>query len=553
MTNKVIQNSSISFNRAKQDVENYLKKLNNYEEIKDLLPDSTLTVIIELMSGYSVYASHSNQINKQETYLSTAKLESSVYNIAKAFGYYINRATAPILKIRYLDVASLPLQSGTVIGQYGDLDIVYFGEDRIIEKLDEIDFTVGRYSTMEQKIQLTNGEYISEIHPTELQAVDNDNIQLFINDNPRPLSKAIEDFVVHQKAVDYSLDVNISKLFITDMDNQYGLIVSDNYDVMKVKYIETNGSIDFKTDNLTLPDTFMFLEVSHRGSNGESLDKIKRLAPLFYSTLRRAVTDEDLSYIAEAHNLIKSSIAERDLGTPMKSKIEINAWSNETFTININGSIYSVQTEVNDTEDTALLKLYDRIRNNHDVFVTLYNEEQYIDIESIDARIDFSKLTFSENLTITSINNNIRPACCTTHIYYIKYDVTDEPISLTKFEQKTMSDYLYKMKLSGLRVIFVPANVHHLDFKVKVNLINADYYNEVKSQLETVLKSYELKLNTGFNYGNVLVALSQIGVYNGDELVKPVISVLPNQEVYNIEKNKYSYLKFQNIEIELVD
>jgi len=554
MSDKMIKNSSVSFTRVKEDILNYLKGLNNYEEIKDNLPDSTLTVIIELIAGYAVYNSHSNQMNRQETYLSTAQLETSVYNIAKAFGYYINRATAPVITVKYLAVPSIPLQSGTVIGKYKDLDIVYFGEDRIIEKLDEVDFVIGYYNTLEKQVQLVNGEFILEVVPQLLKSVDNDQIQLFVNDNPRPLSKAIEDFVVHQKAVDYSLNVDVSKLFIADMDNQYGLIVADKADVVKVKFIETSGMlVDFSADDLTLDEDFMYLATSHEGSNGESLEKIKRLAPLFYSTLRRAVTDDDLTYISEAHPLMLSTQAERDLGIPLKDKIEINAWSNETISININGIVYEIVTEVEDTKATALRKLYDKIKNNSDTNIRIYEEDNYIELESIDSRIDFSALTYSDNLTVTSINKNVKPACCTTHLYYIKYNVTDEPKLLTNLELQIMSEYLSKFKLSGLRVIFIPANVNHLDFKVKINLSNADYYDEVLARLKDILSKYELKLNTGFNYGSVLVALSQIGIYNGDELIKPVISVVPNQEVYNIEASKYSYLKFQNIEIELVD
>jgi len=260
----LIMNDDTSIGTIKESIDSYIKSLNNYEEIKDNLDDSTITIIKELIAGYAVYTNHKNQMFKEETYLSTAKLESSVHNIAKTFGYYISRKTAPSLKVRYFDIPSVPLQAGTILGKYKyssdiEYDVIYFGEDRIIEKLDDIDVYIGHYAEYETLVQLNDlGEFLFNLTPSLLSAVDDKSIQLFRNDSRVELTKHIEDYVVFNQAVDYSVNPTEAMFFITDRNNMYGLSVTNNIDVMKVKFLETDGYIDIDTNNLKLNDKFFF-------------------------------------------------------------------------------------------------------------------------------------------------------------------------------------------------------------------------------------------------------------------------------------------------------
>jgi len=172
-------------------------------------------------------------------------------------------------------------------------------------------------------------------------------------------------------------------------------------------------------------------------------------------------------------------------------------------------------------------------------------------IQAVDSR-DKLEFDYSDNLQIVVIDENKVPACCTVHLYYVMYNVVDDPVILTNQERNDFQLYLKELKLVGLRVVLVPALVDNRDFKVKMLLNNSNYLTEVQNKVVEILSQYELRLMTPFRYGEALVEIAKIEVMNGDEVINPVVSVIPNQEVFNIEASKYSYIKFRKVDIELV-
>jgi hypothetical protein len=52
---KMIKNSSVSFKQIKADIETWLSTLDNWQDIKDNLPASNLTLITELLAGFGTY------------------------------------------------------------------------------------------------------------------------------------------------------------------------------------------------------------------------------------------------------------------------------------------------------------------------------------------------------------------------------------------------------------------------------------------------------------------------------------------------------------------
>ena len=554
----LINPKDISINSIKAGIDDYLKSLANYEEIKDNMPDSTINIIKELIAGYAVYNAHKNQMFREETYLSSAKLESSVHNIAKVFGYYISRKTCPSLKIRYFGVPSISIKAGDILGEYGNYDVVYFGEDRTIEKLDDIDVYIGHYNTKDYLVELNDaGEFILELTATLLSAVDDKSLMMYKNGVKIDITKQMEDYVVFNKVVDYSIDPYSTKLFITDQNNRYGIDVLSNSDVITVKNMETDGMLNVIVKDVKLRSDFIYKLVNHYGTDGESVDKIRRLAPLFYSTIRRAVTEMDLTYVSEAHYLIRSAQVERDLGRPRLDRIEILNPVSQAFVVNIGFMSYTVITDDTATKESALKMIQDKISFNTDITTKLMIDitgvnEPHLLITSVDSR-DKLVFSYSENIQAYVIDTNEVPSCCTAMIYYVMYSTTNEPISMTEQERLDFQAYLKDVKLVGLRIILVPARVEHYDFKVKVILKDSSYYNEVKAKISSILSKYELTLMTTFNYGEALVEISKIKVDNGGEVLNPVLSVIPNQVVFDIAESKYSYIKFNNVDIELIN
>ena len=544
----IISNDSISFEQIKANIEDYLKSLNNWEDIKDNLPASNMTIINELIAGFASYVSYKQKMFRDETYLTTAKLPSSIYNIAKTFGYYISRYTIPSVKIKYIGVPTKTMKAGDILGKYGNYDIIYFGKNIIIEKLDVIDVFIGIYSETEYTASFKDDSYSIDINPTYLTAIDDNRMQLFVNDIEQEISKDIEDYVVLQKAVDYSYDTSSTKLFISDRANTYGIVLEDG-DMVKLKCLETDGNIEnFVIDDISLNNEFLPVELNHYGSNGDDLDKIKRLSPLFYSTLRRMVTEKDHKYIAEANPMIKSASAERDLGTAYKISLDIQApYINTTFQIIIAGTVYEVITDATYTKQMINNAFILKASGNLLTFTT--NENELLTITSVDSRYDTVNVTQSANIIQTVVDANVIPACCTVNIFYIKHDTIDEPSFMTMYEQREMANYLNNYKMAGLRIIMIPATVQYLSFKIKIKLTDPFYIDAVRKEILKVLSKYELVLDTPFDYGTMMVEVSKISFFENGSFVQPILSVIPNQTVFNVAPSKYNYMKFNEVEV----
>ena len=112
-----------------------------------------------------------------------------------------------------------------------------------------------------------------------------------------------------------------------------------------------------------------------------------------------------------------------------------------------------------------------------------------------------------------------------------------------------MENYFNGYKMAGLRIIMIPATVQHLSFNVKIQLTDPYYINVVREEVKEILSKYELVLDTSFNYGTMMVQISKISFFENGSFVQPVVSVIPNQTVYNIEPSKYDYMKFNEVEV----
>ncbi len=556
MSTSIIKSTSTSFLSVKNDLKKWIQSLENYEQIKDQLDASNLTLIEDLMAGFASYLVQKQNAKRAETYLSQAGLPSSVYEIASTFGYSINRYLAPSIKIKYNDVPTITLKSGDVLGTYKGYDIVYFGANKVIEKLDLIDVYIGTYVDKEVTVSFSDGTFILSLDPEELKSIDRERMRCFLNDIEQVISRDIEDYVVFNEVADFSISPFTSKLFVSDIDSGYGITAADGAP-FRVEYLETDGKIDvINLDDVTLNERYLTVEVNSNGSLGDSISKIKRLAPLLYSTLRRMVTEKDHSYIAESYPLIASAAAERDLGTPQKDSFELNGdYTSDTFEITVQGATYSYEGQGGDTKASATEALYDILVQFDNPLINVEHDtdNDLIIIESEDARNTSYEVSAS-NVDIVSIEENIPPACCTVYIYYVSEETVDTPVVLSTFERISFSNYLNVYKMVGLRLILTPASVENFELNINIKLTDSDYYDDVVDKIKTtILNKTELLLNTGFDYGKFLVDVSNIVLLDEDGAeFKPVVSVVPNQTVYNIDPSNYRYIKFNPLTITLV-
>jgi hypothetical protein len=555
---RVIKPSSESITSIKGDFVNYLSTLESWSEIQRLIPSSNLSLIVDLISGAAVYLLNKNYALRNETYLTTSSMESSVFQIARPFGYSIKRFTCPKVTVKYMGIPTIQLTSGTILGRYGDYDLIYFGEPKYLEKLDEVNLCIGHY--VEKEVSLTYEDEIIKIplFPSVLEAIDNDLLSLTHNNLKLSTSTDVEDYVINGKIVDYSMTSRSTELVCSDRTYKYGIDL-DTSKPMNIRFIETDGLIDdIDPQAIALESSdYIVIDIPHKGSNGQTLAQMKKLIPLFYSTQRRMVTTKDHQYIIESHQYIKSARAEKDPGKLEQLKIKINSASTANgYDFDLNNKPYV--GNLTGTVSQQLTQLAEALKYDPVIKVLSIESDHLLITNKISRRLSSFYFRNDKLLTETVIAG-VSPRCCTVNVYYIKYNTVNTPLSLTGLEQTELSNYIDYYKLVGSRINLIPASEINIDIDISVELKDNSYYNQVIVEVEKILNSYTLILKTEFDYNELLTKISQIKLLNQvGENFNPVVSVFYNTNSYNpresiIQGRIDSYLTFNLKPIKIVE
>ena len=539
----MINLDNIDYNTVKDDLYNYLKSRPDFSQIQEVLA-SNLDMFLNVLAGYATYNSYKYRQERQETYLSKARLETSVWQIAKTFGYNINRFTAPIINFKYNSDITMKLELGTVIGTYKDYSVIYFGKDKVIEKGDIISFHIGNLITIDKVVN--DDTLVFNVKPQILKSIHN-TLYLKTDTLQKEVSRNVENYLVYQEPIDFSDSIYTTTVEVLDYYNKFGLYKKIKpMETVTLFGLETDGSIDSLEDqnDLQVTDNFLYYSPEHNGSNGDTLEHIRYITPYYFSTLRRMVTVKDHRYILEAHPYIKSAYVERDDGVGASYRLTVSE-QKSLYTITINGFLHIVKNS------PTLSDIYNVIKKDNNS--KIYLNEDSIDIVAENGRMSDYTVLVSDGLLIDKTADGRKPYCCTINCYYIKYDTTDTPNYFSATEMSEISSYTKQYKLVGTKLYFIPAQVVHRELKLQINLSNSSLFDYVKQEIIKIAQSYELNLYTEFRYGEFLAKISKIIYNDGIESIRPVIYVIPDQEPFDYISDGKSYLKFTDIVLTIRD
>lgn len=529
MLTNLLTSPGLSSDALEADINTYINSLQEAHLIQDTFSSSTRTLLTKILAGYGSFILFKYNSLREETYLSTAKLESSVYSQASALGYNINRMTAPRLTLKYLSVPTILVSFGDILGYYGDYDIICI-EDKLIEKGDEVVCAIGKFNVDTLDVQLVDDSLYAILSPDGLKAIDNQQIQLFLNNNKVELGKDIEELIINHNPVDFSTSIYNSKLILTTSGyiGKHKVVPTDN---IVIKYIETDGfltSFDYVEANAT--QDYTVVDIINYGTNGDSLAKIKRLAPLLFSSMRRGVTESDYKYLIEYHPYINNAEVESDKGIPGSYTLSFPTYNiNTDYVFNINDYVITLQSG---TKTISQFLDYVVLSFSHNTFMTFEKVNNTIKVTVKSAR--YGSIEVSDNITKTTIINNIPPKCCTAKVYYINYNrnfiVGDSSNELSSYEKLELSQYIRTIKLVGLNVLLIPATAISTPITINISYNNNVLSDTIKSEIELELRKllrdkYEKILNSYIDYTEVQADITQY-LYNGNYPIK-AIQVVP--------------------------
>lgn len=567
---QIIKNESLDNSEILSNINSYIQTLPNAQDIKETLDNSAIQTINQLNAGTATWMLYYLNRNRLETYLSTATQDTSIYQISKMFGYNVSRAKAPSVQMKYNDIPTIVLTTGTILGKWNNLEIVYIGKSKVLEKGDTVTAYIGKYRTLESQINSTasNKLIVSLLQAQTLETVDNDNIRFTIKDTEYEISKDVEDYVVFGSLIDFTDSQNSTKIYIRDFEFNYGIKNIPDGTQYKIEFLETNGmENELKLKDIQASEGYICSDILSNGSDTESVRKIKENTPFYYSTLRRAVTQKDHTYLAKAHSLIEDANCVTEKGTVGEYEIGLTKSSitvGDKYTVGINSSTtYSVVALENETSSELLTRLIEQLNKGGWVDASLKNNTT-IYIKNREARVDLSIVGSSHFKTVTEIVKQVKPPCCTATIYYIRSgQPRDEAeVSLTESEQLEYGLYIKQFKMTGLTIILVPATKIEYNVGLKVELhdpsIEIDgvsIIDIVRQQARDIVDNgYEFRIGKLFSYYEMIASIAQIEVTLDDgSKVKPIKSIEQNQAteypVKDIQCDYNEYIAIPQIDI----
>ena len=353
--------SNLNFDQIKQSIKDYLKANSNFTDYD--FEGSNLSTIIDTLAFNTYITSYNANMATNEVFIDGATLRENVVSLARNIGYVPRSRKSSVANISFnVDVSSttavsVTLKAGSVLTsrQTGNRD----GFNYIFSIVNDITVPVDSTgSAYFNNINVYEGSYIKQDFTVDV----NKPSQKFILDNAG-IDTSLIDVVVRSKKGDtvqerYTLFDSLLTVgpssrvyFVQETDGErYELMFGDgnfgtkleDQNYIETRYITSSGSLTNSITNFTFigvlrdnnnsPITTGISPIttnipSYGGKDIESVESVKKYAPLIYASQNRAVTSSDYEAIIpqiypEAESV--SAFGGEDLTPPSFGKVFIS-------------------------------------------------------------------------------------------------------------------------------------------------------------------------------------------------------------------------------------
>jgi hypothetical protein len=316
-TTKKLQVTELDFDNIKNNFKTFLKGQSEFSDYD--LEGSGMNVLMDLLAYNTHYLAYNLNMAVNESFLNRASLRSSVISHAKTLGYTPRSSRSPVAYINIvvndLNISQAVLEKGTLFTttvdevEYTFVTISDYTAVRTLGVLEFLNIPIyeGTLVTTQYTVDTSNAEQrfliLSNKVDTETLKVTVQNSSSDTTTNSYILSKSISN-----------IDSNSKIYFLNEVEDQtYEIFFGDgtfgssiqNGNIVNMDYIVTNedaankASIFSIQGNISGTNDITITTVSEAlgGDVAESIDSIKRYAPLYLSTQNRAVTVNDYKTI----------------------------------------------------------------------------------------------------------------------------------------------------------------------------------------------------------------------------------------------------------------
>jgi hypothetical protein len=314
-----------SFSEIKQELIDFIDNNSDRYNIINSRESDVKVLIVDLLSGFLTFLNYKYMKYREESFIHSAKLETSIYNLARHFGYRINRPKGPELSIKYTGTSPLVIYEGFLFGLFKnkgiEYELRYFGSTRTLHYGMEVTVSIGILNEIKNSFEDYdfNGSIIINLKKKLVDtSIDNNKVTFRVLNEKQEISHDLEEYIVNKSVIDLTTVGNNAELWIYNKEFEYGFPV-DKVSDFTVRFLEVPSdpifdlhNIILETNKLELEDNFTYMSVLSNGLSGDSLTKIKEISPLFYTTFRRMVTEKDHQIVSRAYPGILDTYIEKD-------------------------------------------------------------------------------------------------------------------------------------------------------------------------------------------------------------------------------------------------
>ena len=407
------------------DIESIKDQLKTFFARQDELRDynfegSAITELLNLMAYTIQYQNLYLNFSSSELFLDTAELEDNVYKIANTLNYIPKRKAAAYIEVNVQRTEAVTI----VIPKYstwtlGSLSLTNL-EDITIN--DGSVYSIRLYEgTVETETFTSDGADFQTYDLAEREDIDNDNVFVYV-DSPDGAGGYIVSTVQWENINTEAIDTGGKGYYIHYFDvmkikfdngSLYEMPAED--DRVRVIYLKTSGAtVNGSTGTITLTDT----NVANRdkltatptttlknGTDEESIEAIKLRAPQFYTTLNRAITEDDYNILLKRYSGYDNFHSGIIWGGEQEY-LDQNGLLQETTVTKDLGHIYisalnSDYSHLDSTEQTDLQDFLEKYK-----IITLFFKYMYPSIINLTPTVNI-KYESTLDLDLTSIEDQI--------------------------------------------------------------------------------------------------------------------------------------------------
>lgn len=309
----ILQPSSVSYEQIRQDLLDYVQSKPDYDAWKDFFEGGAGVTNIELQAGLGAFLSFHAYMSRRESHLFYAKLRSTIYGIADILGYPINRMEAGKLKLKITCDSSFFWDRDVPIGNLNGVPLSLLNSTHFNIGLndgtgDGIDVVFGEWqsysTTISGDIDFNEVELLLE----DVDRADNVNFEVRVNDILTDTTKYVEAMGptnILQKTLS-------DRILIVFGDDFFGLKAHNNDDI-DIDYVYVHDVTDYSISKIRL-------DLDGEITDGVSVNpllvadstrKVTIVAPGYFSSKRRMVTNSDHEYIVLSYTGIVSAKMKR--------------------------------------------------------------------------------------------------------------------------------------------------------------------------------------------------------------------------------------------------